>query len=194
MDNKVLEIFKQQNGYLHSKQLTNRTMQYQMETLVKSGEVIMLKRSLYKHNSIASNNDWVEVSLMVTGGILCLFSAWQYYELSTSISPFYHLAIPHKAKLKLPDYPPVKLYYWSEKYYNMGITEQLIDGEKIPIYSLEKSVCDAAKHRNKIGIDIFTEVLKAYLSRKDRNIDLLIKYAGEMRVKKIITPYLHSLL
>ncbi len=191
---KIIEIFKHQKGYLQSKQLTNRTMQYQMEAMVKNGEVVLLKRGLYKHNSIASHNDWVEVSLMVNNGVLCAFSAWQYYELTTTVSPFYHLAIPHKAKLKLPDYPPIKLYYWSDKYYNLGKTETSIDNEKVSIYSLEKSVCDAARFRNKIGMDVFTEVLKLYMSRKDRNIDLLMKYASQMRVKKILTPYLQSLL
>jgi predicted transcriptional regulator of viral defense system len=194
MDKKIIELFKQKKGYLQSKQLSNRAMQYQLRAMVENGEVDMLKRGLYRYNSMVSSNDWVEASLMVANGVLCLFSAWQYYELSTTIAPFYHLAIPNKTKLKLPAYPPIKLYYWSDKYFNLGKTEQIIDGEKIAIYALEKSVCDAAKYRNKIGMDIFTEVLKSYLSREDRNIDLLMKYASEMRVKRVITPYLQSLL
>ena len=85
MNSELLEIFKQQKGYLQSKQLTNRAMQYQLKAMVENGEVQMLKRGLYKHNILSSSNGWVEASLIVPKGVLCLFSVWQYYELVIKI-------------------------------------------------------------------------------------------------------------
>ena len=191
---KIINIFKTQNGYLQSKQLINRSMQYHLKAMVDKGDVIKIKRGLYKHTLIANNNDLAEVCHIIPNGVLCLFSAWQFYGLTTTVSPVYHVAINHKAKQELPPFPPVKLYYWSNFYYNLGICKKEIDGEQIVIYSLEKSICDAVKFRNKIGIEITTEVLKSYIKRKDRNIDLLMKYARKMRVEKIIAPYLQILL
>jgi len=190
----INEIFKIQKGYLQSKQLISRNMQYQLQAMVNKGEVLKIKRGLYKHSLIANNNDLAEVCRIIPNGVLCLFSAWQFYELTTTVSPVYNIAIPGKAKRKLPSFPPIKLYYWDDFYYNLGISKKETDGEQIAIYLLEKSVCDAVKFRNKIGIEITTEVLKSYTKRKDRNIDLLMKYSRKMRVEKIITPYLQTLL
>jgi len=191
---KIIEIFKTQNGYLQSKQIENRNMRYKLQEMLNTGDVYKIKRGLYKHSKFSSNNELGEVCQIVPKGVLCLFSAWQHYELTTTVSSVYHIAIPHKAKIKLSPYPPIKLYYWIEDYYNLGITNTETQGEQITVYSLEKSVCDAVKFRNKIGIEITTEVLKSYIKRKDRNIDLLMKFAEKMRVEKVITPYLQTLL
>lgn len=47
---------------------------------------------------------------------------------------------------------------------------------------LERSVCDAVKYRNKIGIDVMTEIIDNYLRRTDRNLSRLTEYAKKLRV------------
>jgi len=64
----------------------------------------------------------------------------------------------------------------------LGKIEIISNSEKIVIYTIEKSVCDAIKFRNKVGMDITSEVLKNYLKLKSRNLDLLLKYAQTLRV------------
>jgi len=191
---KITEIFKTQNGYLQSKQIENRNMWYKLQQLLETGEVYKVKRGLYKHGKYSNDNEFSEICRIVPKGVLCLFTAWQYYKLTTTVSPVYHIAVQSKTKIKLPSYPPIKLYYRTEKYYNSGIMDTEIEGEPITVYSLEKSVCDAVKFRNKIGTEIMSEVLKSYTKRNDKNIDLLMKFAKEMRIEKIITPYLQTLL
>jgi hypothetical protein len=190
MKKTFIEIFENQKGYLQAKQLSGRNQYYQLKKMVESGEVLMIKRGLYKHTKIGIENDWTEVSKIVPAGILCLFSAWQFYELTTHISAEYHIAIPGKSRIKLPSFPPIKLYYWITDYYNMG--KSIENG--IVIYNLERSVCDAVKFRNKVGKDITSEVLRNYLNRNDRNIDLLIKYSKELRVETILKSYLEVML
>lgn len=190
MKQDVIEIFKTQKGYLQTKQLKGRNQHYQLKDMVDKGEVIMIKRGLYKHTTTVKESDWEEVSKIVPTGVLCLFSAWQYYELTTHVPAEYHIAIPRKSKVILPSFPPIKLYYWSDNYYNSG----KIIKKRTAIYNIEKSVCDAVKFRNKIGKDITSEVLRNYLNRKDRNIDLLIKYSKELRVESILKGYLEIIL
>lgn len=190
MKKTIIEIFENQSGYLQAKQLNSRNQYYQLKELVDSGEVVMIKRGLYKHTKIVIDNDWVEVSKIVPTGIFCLYSAWYFYGLSTHIPAEYHMAIPAKSKIKLPSFPPVKIYYWTSNYYTIGKSVE----NDITIYNLERSVCDAVKFRNKIGKDITSEVLRNYLNRKDRNIDLLIKYSKELRVESILNGYLEVML
>jgi len=190
MKKTIIEIFENQKGYLQAKQLSGRNQYYQLKELVGGGEVVMIKRGLYKYTKIVVENDWAEVSKIVPAGILCLFSAWQFYGLTTHIPAEYHMAIPAKSRIKLPSFPPIKIYYWITDYYILGKSIK----KGIAIYDLERSVCDAVKFRNKIGKDITSEVLRNYLNRKDRNIDLLIKYSKELRVESILKGYLEVML
>ena len=72
----------------------------------------------------------------------------------------------------------------------MGITAQVISGFPVKIYDIEKSVCDAIRHRTKIGMETASEILKTYLKRKDRNLTMLTGYAKKMRIEKILKAYL----
>lgn len=63
-------------------------------------------------------------------------------------------------------------------------SETVIEGFQVKIYDMEKSVCDAVKYRNRIGIDVSSEILRNYLSRKDSDITRLYAYANAMRLGK----------
>lgn len=136
----------------------------------------------------------IDTERIVPGSVLCLYSAWSHYQLTTQIPQEYCLAVKRGRKIVLPDYPPIALYHWSDTAFSLGITETEIEGFNIKIYDIEKCVCDAVKFRNKIGIDVCTEIVKEYLKRKDRNIDKLMKYASLLRVAKTLSTYLQIAL
>ena len=100
------------------------------------------------------------------------------------------MAVEKHRKVVVPEFPPIQLCYWEQKYYDLGVEEAKVQGQIVKIYGLEKSVCDAVKFRNKIGLDVAAEVLKNYLARKDRNIALLTAYANQMRVATTLKGYL----
>lgn len=41
-----------------------------------------------------------------------------------------------------------------------------ISGYKVHITDMERSVCDAVKYRNKIGLDVCAEVIRTYLKSR----------------------------
>ena len=76
----------------------------------------------------------------------------------------------------------------------MGVVEADVAGHRLHIYDLERSVCDVVRFRNKVGLDVMTEVLRAYLKRKDRNISRLTEYAKKMRIGTSMTQYLNVMV
>ena len=66
----------------------------------------------------------------------------------------------------------------------------VIDGFRINIYDIERCVCDAVKFRNKVGMDVCSEIINNYLERPERNISKLMDYARALRVASIIEKYL----
>ncbi|MBK8702806.1 MAG: hypothetical protein IPN33_03770 [Saprospiraceae bacterium] len=94
----------------------------------------------------------------------------------------------------MPDYPPIRLYYWSKKYWHIGITEVTIGETRLKIYEKKKAVWYAIRFRNKIGRDVEKEVLKNYLKEKGRDIERLLHFARLLRVEGQLGLYLRILL
>ena len=190
MDDKLRLLIEQHGGYITRKEIIgNRYLYYRVLEAVKSGEIIRLKPGVYCMED-AMAETMIDLEKIVPDGVLCLYSAWAHYRLTTQIPQGFYVAIPRKQKITLPDYPPIILNYWDRSIYGVGIVRQQIDGFAIPIYDMEKSVCDAIRYRNKIGIDVSSEILKNYLSRKERNITRLTAYAKSMRIAGILNKYL----
>ena len=181
-------IFEKNHGYLSSRELNRKSSLYvALRLLVDQGIVEKIKPGLYRNSAFIQLDELVEVAKIYPQGIFCMFSAWHYYELIGQIPPVHHIAFPNKTKVKLLEYPPVKVYYWSTQ--QLGLQQIQQDGFKI--FSIEKSVCDAVKFRNKIGKDTMAEILKNYLKRKDKDLNLLIRVANLMRMDNLIRDYLN---
>ena len=185
------EIFNKNGGFLRTRDLSSRSQRDQLNGMIDEGTVVKLKSGLYCLPQCSVTGQDMEVAQIVPSGVFCLFSSWQHYGLTTN-NPFkYHVAVNRDNKILLPDYPPIKLYRWSEKYYRLGIVETT---EGIKVYDLEKSVCDAMRFRNKTGLDTAIEVVRNYVRRKDRNFDKLAKYARLMRIEKIMQDMIMPML
>lgn len=190
MDKTLKILFEQNSGYLKKSQLPNKSTYNHLLQLVADGVVERVKAGIYHYQNDAFDGTMIDVDKIVPGGVLCLYSAWSYYELSVQIPQAFNIAIEKSRKITLPVYPPITLYYWKQEYKELGVVEREIGGYKIKIYDLEKSVCDAVKYRTKIGNEVTSEIFKNYLKLKNRNLSLLMEYAKKMRVEKIMKTYL----
>ena len=136
----------------------------------------------------------IDVERVVPSGVVCMFTAWEHYDLTTKLPPAICVAIEKNRKVRVPDYPPISLYYWTQSAYELGVVDTDIDGFHVRIYDMEKSVCDAVKFRNKIGLDVSSEILRNYLQRKERNLERLHEYARKMRIETTLSNLISYLL
>lgn len=68
------------------------------------------------------------------------------------------------------------------------------DGNMIPMYDLERTICDLIRSRGGIEAQDFNSVLKAYVYRKDKDLNRLMEYAKLFRVDNVIRRYMEVLL
>lgn len=88
-----------------------------------------------------------------------------------------------------------KVYSVKRELLNLGkilVTDSC--GNQIPMYDLERTICDLVRSRSSIEIQEFNSVLKAYVLRKDKNLNRLMKYAKVFRVQNVIRKYMEVLL
>lgn len=53
----------------------------------------------------------IDIEAIVSGGVLCLFSAWNVHGLTTSLPQAYHVAVKRGRKISLPAYPRIELHH-----------------------------------------------------------------------------------
>lgn len=89
----------------------------------------------------------------------------------------------------------VKVYAIKKELHNLGVSELKTSyGRIVKVYDKERTICDIIRNRNNMDIAILNEAIKGYLNNKDRNIPLLLRYAKELDVQKILRKYMEILL
>ena len=177
-----------EEGFISTKKLSDWQEQ-QLQDAVRKGEAVRIKNGVYADIDALANT-MVNIKMIIPGGTLCLWSAWSVYNLTTQIPNAYYVAIERTRKITLPDYPEFQLVYQSDSLLSIGATQKNVQGYDVPIFDIERSVCDAIKYRNKVGIDVMAEILQTYLRRPDKNISRLMDYASKLRIRKTLNQYL----
>jgi predicted transcriptional regulator of viral defense system len=194
MNDLIEEKFIKNGGFLSKISKLTRSEKYQLYLAFQNGKVNRVKRGLYRLSNSPVAFQEAEVAQIVPPGIFCMYTAWAYYELSTYIPSEYHIAVPKTYKTVTPDYPPIKIYYWNKSFFDTGLSEVMINGSRVRIYDIERSVCDAVRFRNKIGNEMLSEILQSFIRRKDKNLDKLYKYAEKLRISKTLDQLIQVLL
>ncbi len=194
---RAIKIFRDHNGILRTRQairfgIAPRTL-YEMRD---AGIILRESRGLYRLADIelSSNTDLMQVGLRIPKAVICLISALSFHNLTTQIPHQIYIGLPIDAEKPRLEYPPVKIFWLSDKVYTAGIENHELDGMRIKIYGREKTVADCFKFRNKIGLDVALEALREYRKGDKFNVETLLMYARIDRVEKVIRPYLKAML
>ena len=184
-------MIMRRNSFLSSATVKKqgRTAYYKMLEDVHQGELIQVRRGVYANIDQLSGN-MTDINTIGPDGILCLWSAWNIHQLTTSMPQAFHVAVKRDRKVTVPSFPKIEIHHYTESILKLGIMKMKIDGFNIRVYDVERSVCDAVKFRNKVGMDVCSEIINNYLERPNRNLSRLMDYARILRVGTILEQYL----
>lgn len=88
-----------------------------------------------------------------------------------------------------------KVYYIKSELFELGKTVLKTPvGNDVPVYDLERTICDVIRSRNKIGTETFLAALKLYAASSKKDLNNLNSYAKKMRVSNVLRQYLEVLL
>ena len=76
----------------------------------KRGELIKLRSGMYASPDLLLDT-MLDIDRIIPGGIVCLYNAWSYHKLTTTIPPSFCVAIERKRKIVIPPTLPITLYY-----------------------------------------------------------------------------------
>jgi predicted transcriptional regulator of viral defense system len=110
MNHKLQILFQKNKGYLTTTELPDKAIYKHLLRMVGKGIVQRVKQGVYRYENHEFDTTMLDVKKIVPDGVLCMYSAWSYYELSLQIPQSFNIAIEKSWKVSLPDYPPITLY------------------------------------------------------------------------------------
>lgn len=166
-----------------------------LRRLASRGELMHVGRGLYAlpQAEVTEHHSLAEVAARVPQGVVCLLTALRVHDLGTQNPKQVWLAIDRKAALPRLKYPPIRVVRFAKPAMTHGVQERRVEGVLVRLTTPSRTVVDCFKYRNKIGLDIALEALRALRRRKDFNFDELWKYAALQRVARVMKPYLESI-
>jgi len=167
-----------------------------LKALKKEKKVEKIARGLYKltNYNFEEHPDLIIVSFQAPRGVICLLSALSFHEATVEVPKYIDIAIPRGTHAYRINYPPVRFYRFDSKVWKAGIKEHKIEGYKIKVYNLAKTIADCFKFRNRIGMNIARESLKVAVTEKNISPNEIMQYAKICRVDYIIKPILEAML
>lgn len=159
-----------------------------------NGQITQITRGVYRLSDEppAENIEIIAAAMRVRDGVVCLISALSFHRITNEVPHEVYLAIPKGRQKPKLNYPPLRVFRFTPEAYSSGIEHHKIDGTKVKIYSMEKTVADCFKFRNRIGLDVALEALRLCLRNKGSRKRLL-EFARVCRVERVILPYLEAI-
>lgn len=163
--------------------------------LVQAGKLERLGRGMYglPGEPVSEHRSLAEVALRVPKGVVCLLSALRVHGIGTQAPFEVWLALPHRAAVPRLVHPQLRIVRMSDRSLCDGVQHVKVDGVNVPVFSAAKTVVDAFRFRNKIGVDVAIEALREGWSGGKFSIDELWRHAEAGRMSRVMRPYMEAI-
>jgi predicted transcriptional regulator of viral defense system len=186
----------QKLGVLRPKDLVPHGIQAEyLRRLCDKGQIKKVGRGSYvlSETELSSNLSLAIVGRAVPNGVICLRSALAFHGLGQQNAGEVFVAIERRAARPRVDYPEVKVARLGGPAFTEGVEIHVVENVKIKVYTLEKTLADLFKFRNKIGPHIAVDALRSAMSDRPLNMKKLWHYAKLCRVERVMKPYVDAL-
>jgi len=191
----IIAMAKENNGFITSSKVTDAGIQRRIfSELVKSGRLYRVERGIY-----VLPETWEDEMFFIqhrfAKGIFSCETALYLHGLSDRTPISYTMTFPHGYNTHSVKEAGIIAKLVMPEIYKLGIVEMLSScGNPIKTYDRERTLCDIVKGNNTCDISLVNQAMKAYAISREKNVNRLIAYAEQLRVKPKILRYMEVLL
>jgi predicted transcriptional regulator of viral defense system len=192
---KALSLLQRRGMVRLSEFLTLGVTAATVSRLEREGAVVRLARGLYQRPdaSVDANHTLAEASKLVPKGVICLASALAFHELTDQLPPKVWMAIGPKKWRPRFRYPPVRFARFPETQLRSDVEYHRIDGVRVPIFGVAKTITDLFRYRRTVGINLALEGLREALRNRKATPAEIARRAVKSGVWKTMEPYMNAL-
>jgi len=159
----------------------------QLQQLVISGEVEKVGRGLYRLSSMPPTEHYslAAATARVPNSIVCLLSALKVHGLGTQVPRHVWLAIPHKAHEPRLDAVKLRIVWFTEPSWTVGVEDTEFEGVPARITNPTRTIVDCFRFTRLVGRDVALEALRSGFSQRKTTTDQLMKILDVLPSKRL---------
>ncbi|MCD7818796.1 MAG: abortive phage infection protein [Lachnospiraceae bacterium] len=151
------------------------------------------------HGIYISDNSWGDALYLLhlrCGQVIYSHETALYFHDLTDREPYpYSVTVKRGYNTSRLKEDGIMVYTVKKELYGIGVTSAKTSfGHMVPVYNMERTICDLIRSRSHIEIQTYQDAIKRYAHRKDKNLRNLMNYAQMFRVDKILRQYMEVLL
>ena len=194
---KIKNIFDHYGGIMRTAELTKEKIYYaDIAFLIEKGYIEKIRTGYYQWIDTENMSEIKTVSHLFPDGIFCMNTALRHYGYSDRTPAEWHIAVDkysNRSRFNI-DYPFTKPYYVEPNLLELGLSNEIVDGNTVKMYDKERIICDCLRYRNKMDKEIFNKAIQSYVGDSQKNIPNLLTYAEKLKctthVKNLIGVWL----
>lgn len=183
----ILTASEVARGGIHSQELSRLVREGALERISR-GQYRLAGRPVTEHHGLAV------AAQAVPHGVICLISALSFHEIGTQLPFEVWMAIDRRARRPALHYPRLRVARFSGKALTEGVETHLLEGRRVRIYGVAKTLADVFKYRKKVGLDVALEALREAWRERRVTMDEIDHFARICRVERVMRPYLEALV
>ncbi len=193
----LIRKIKENNGIITTKEVINLGIHKDvLKELTIKNELEKITNGLY---ALPSENidEYLYFSYRIPKGIFSHETAAYLQGLSTRMPLVYLMTVKvgdNVSRVKSVR-DNIIFKYVKKDYYDIGKINMVSPfGREISVYDKERTILDIIKDKDRIDVQVFSEVIKSYFASKEKNLLKLSKYAVKMNMEQALNRYTEVLL
>lgn len=172
---------------IHSQTLTR---------LVREGTLDRIGRGQYRlaGREVSEHHGLAVAQKASPRGVVCLLSALAFHRIGTQLPADVWIALERGARPPARPGVPLQVVHFSGAAFAHGIEVYEIEGVRVRVYSVAKTLADLFKYRNRLGPEIPIEALREAWEDRRFTMSELDRAAEACRVERVMAPYVEAVV
>lgn len=103
--NRISQKIEALGGIISTADMVSEAEYKRIHRATQRGELTKLRSGVYASPE-ALFDTMLDIERIVPGGVVCLYNAWSHYQLTTTVPPYFCVAIERKRKVVIPQHFP----------------------------------------------------------------------------------------
>jgi predicted transcriptional regulator of viral defense system len=145
-------------------------------------------------SDVTESHSLVLACSIVPSSVVCVTTALLFHRVGTQLPREVWLAVPRGTRVPSFAFPLVRVTRIVPALFELGVEEHDIEGGKVRVYNLARTVVDCFRFRNKVGVDVALEALREAWRSRRLDLNEVDRVAKALRVDRVMRPYLEMLV
>lgn len=162
--------------------------------MARKGILYQVEKGLYVSNDATNYDEMYFFQYRYKKPVFSYESALSLFEMTDKIIGVFDVTVPQGYKFNQPQENAV-VHYASKAVFNLGVVEKKTPfGNIVRAYSLERTVCDFIKDKEKCDTEVYVKFLQSYAKSQNKDMNTLYLYARAMNITEKVRSVMEILL